>query len=93
MKVDIVYAEDINTQNYGIILADKIKEFLSKLKILKILNNTKAQEELENMVKQFKEFESCLEVIKEEEIVLKDGKLNSRIIYLKKLINKRKGLI
>ena len=93
MKVDIVYAEDINTQNYGIILADKIKEFFSKLKILKILNNTKAQEELENMVKQFKEFESCLEVIKEEEIVLKDGKLNSRIIYLKKLINKRKGLI
>ena len=93
MKVDIVYDEDINTQNYGIILADKIKEFLSKLKILKILNNTKAQEELENMVKQFKEFESCLEVIKEEEIVLKDGKLNSRIIYLKKLINKRKGLI
>ena len=62
VKVNITNAEDINTQNYGIILADKIKEFISKLKILKIL-------------------------------VLKDGKLNSRIIYLKQLLNKRKGLI
>ena len=93
IKVNIIYDEDINTQNYGIILADKIKEFISKLKILKILNNNKAQEELENMVKHFKEFENGLEVIKEEEIVLKDGKMNSRIIYLKKLLNKRKGLI
>ena len=93
VKVNVVYDEDINTQNYGIILADKIREFISKLKILKILNNNKAQEELENMVKHFKEFENGLEVINEEEIVLKDGKMNSRIIYLKKLLNKRKGLI
>ena len=93
VKVNIVNSEDINTQNYGIILADKIKEFISKLKILKILNNNKAQEELENMVKHFKEFENGLEVINQEEVVLKDGKMNSRIIYLKQLLNKRKGLI
>ena len=93
VKVNITNAEDINTQNYGIILADKIKEFMSKLKILKILNNEKAQEELENMVKHFKEFENGLEAINQEEVVLKDGKLNSRIIYLKQLLNKRKGLI
>ena len=93
IKVNIVNSEDINTENYGIILADKIKEFISKLKILKILNNNKAQEELENMVKHFKEFENGLEVINQEEVVLKDGKMNSRIIYLKQLLNKRKGLI
>ena len=93
VKVTIVNDEDINTQNYGIILADKIKEFISKLKILKILNNSKAQEELENMVKHFKDFENSLEVINEKELVLKDGKMNSRIIYLKQLLNKRKGLI
>ena len=93
VKVNIVYDEDINTQNYGFILADKIKEFMSKLKVLKILNNNKAQEELENMVNHFKEFENSLEVMKEEELVLKDGKMNSRIIYLKQLLSKRKGLI
>ena len=45
------------------------------------------------MIKKFKQFEDCLEKTKEEEITLKDGKLASRIIYLQKLINKRKGLI
>ena len=89
----ITNEEDINTQNYGIILADKIKEFITKLKILKILENTKAQEEVEKMVKCFKEFEENLEKVNEEELVLKDGKMNSRIQYIKSLINKRKGLI
>ena len=84
---------DINTQNYSIILADKIKEFITKLKILKILENTKAQEEIEKMVKFFKEFEDNLEKVDKEELVLKDGKMNSRIQYIKGLINKRKGLI
>ena len=89
----ITNEEDINTQNYGIILADKIKEFITKLKILKILENTKAQEEVEKMVKCFKDFEENLEKVNEEELVLKDGKMNSRIQYIKSLINKRKGLI
>ena len=85
--------EDINTQNYGIILADKIKEIITKLKILKILENNKAQEEVEKMVKCFKEFEDNLEKVEKEELVLKDGKMNSRIQHIKALINKRKGLI
>ena len=89
----ITNAENINNQNYGIILADKIKEYITKLKILKILNNNKAQEEIEKIVKCFKEFEDTLEKINEEELVLTDGKMNSRIQYMKKLINKRKGLI
>ena len=75
------------------ILADKVKEFMTKLKILKILENDKAQEEIEKMVKYFKEFEDGLEKINDEELILKDGKMNSRIQYIKQLINKRKGLI
>ena len=34
LKPKISSDEDINTQNYGIILADKVKEFMTKLKIL-----------------------------------------------------------
>ena len=45
------------------------------------------------MIKHFKEFENTLEVIKEQELVLKDGKMNSRILYIKQLLGKRKGLI
>ena len=46
------------------------------------------------MVQKFKEFEDCLEKTEgEEDIILKDGKMASRIVYLQKLICKRKGLI
>ena len=83
VNVNIVNDEDINTQNYGVISAYTIREFISKLKNLKILNNNKAQEKLENMAKDFKEFENGLEAIDELELVLKNGKMNSRIIYLK----------
>ena len=93
VKVDIQNGEDINLENYGTILADKIKVFMTKLKILKILENEKAKEEIEVMVKYFKEFEETLDKVNQEELVLKDGKMNSRIQYIKKLINQRKGLI
>ena len=93
VKVTIQNGEDINLENYGSILADKIKVFMTKLKILKILGNEKAKEEIEVMVKYFKEFEDTLEKVNQEELVLKDGKMNSRIQYIKKLINQRKGLI
>ena len=45
------------------------------------------------MVEHFKKFEDSLEKKQEEDISLKDGKMASRLVYLKKLINKRKGLI
>jgi hypothetical protein len=45
------------------------------------------------MVKYFKEFENTLDKVNQEELVLKDGKMNSRIQYIKKLIQRRKGLI
>ena len=93
VKVTITKGEDINLENYGTILADKIKVFMMKLKILKILENEKAKEEIETMVKYFKEFEDTLDKVNQEELVLKDGKMNSRIQYIKKLINQRKGLI
>ena len=93
VKVEIQNGEDINLENYGTILADKIKAFMTKLKILKILGNEKAKEEIDVMVKYFKEFEETLDKVNQEELVLKDGKMNSRIQYIKKLINQRKGLI
>ena len=93
VKVEIQTGEDINLENYGTILADKVKVFITKLKILKILGNEKAKEEIDLMVKYFKEFEDTLEKVNQEDLVLKDGKMNSRIQYIKKLINQRKGLI
>ena len=61
--------EVINTHNYGIILTDKFKGFI------RILENAKAQEEIEKMVKFYKEFED--NKIDKEELVLKDRKMNS----------------
>ena len=92
IKMNINKGEEINKANYGVILSSKMSEFLNKLKVLKIVNTEKSKKEIEQIVEIFKKFEECLES-KEEEITLKDGKMASRIIYLQKLINKRKGLI
>ena len=88
----VLKGEEINKSNYGYLLSTKIAEYLNKLKVLKIVNTEKSKKEIEQIVENFKKFEECLEN-KEEDIILKDGKMASRILYLQKLINKRKGLI
>ena len=93
IEVKLEDAENINIDKYEIILGDKIQEFIKKLKILKILNNDKTKEEMEKIIKHFKEFENGLEMMDLGSKVLKDGKLDSRILYIKQLIKKKKGLI
>ena len=92
VKMNIIKGEEINMSNYGVILASKISEYLNKLKVLKIVNCEKSQKEIEQIVANFKKFEESLEKT-EEDITLKDGKMASRLIYIQKLINKRKGLV
>ena len=92
VKMNINKGEEINKSNYGVILSNKISEFLNKLKVLKIVNTEKTQKEIEQIISKFKKFEECLDSM-EEDITLKDGKISSRIVYLQKLINKRKGLV
>ncbi len=92
VDMNVIYGEEINISNYGRILFNKINGYLNKLKVLKIVNNEKSQKEIEMIFNNFKIFEDSLEN-KEEELVLKDGKMASRILYIQKLINKRKGLI
>ena len=92
VEMNVIYGEEINISNYGRILYNKINGYLNKLKVLKIVNNEKSQNEIEMIFNNFKIFEDSLEN-KEEELVLKDGKMASRILYIQKLIKKRKGLI
>ena len=70
--------------------SDEIKD-ITELNIF--LNNNKVQEKPDNMAKHCKNWENGLGIIIEEEFVLKDEKMNSKIKYLKQLLNKRKALI
>jgi len=93
-KMNIKYGENLTTTNYSSILSTKISEFINKIKILKLIDGINAQKEIELIIQNFKKFEdSLLKEPEDEEVVLKDGKLASRLIFLRKLINKRKGLI
>ena len=49
-KMNIIKGQEINKSNYGIILANKIFEFLNKLKVLKIVNTEKTQKEIEQII-------------------------------------------
>ena len=94
IKMNIKYGETLTISNYSEILSNKISEFLNKLKILKLIDSSNAQKEINLIIQNFKKFEdSLMKDVGEEEIILKDGKLASRLIFLKKVINKRKGLI
>eukprot|EP00833_Pecoramyces_ruminatium_P012738 jgi/Orpsp1_1/1186770/evm.model.d7180000053193.1 len=94
IKMNIKYGEKLTTFNYSRILSTEISEFINKLKILKLVDGINAQKEIELIIQHFKKFEdSLMKEPEEEEIVLKDGKLASRLIFLRKLIDKRKGLI
>ena len=87
-KMNIKYGEELE------ILCTKISQYMNKLKILKLIDSANAQKEIELIIKNFKIFEDNLAKEEgEEDITLRDGKLASRIIFLKKLIKKRKGLI
>ena len=93
MKMNIKYGEELTISNYSQILSTKISEFINKLKILKLIDGLNAQKEIELIIENFKKFEDSLIKDTEEKIVLKDGKLASRLVYIRKLINKKKCLI
>ena len=94
-KMNIKYGEELKISNYSEILYTKISQYMNKLKILKLIDSNNAKKEIELIIKHFKMFEDSLAKGEEEEedIILRDGKLASRITFLKKLITKRKGLI
>ena len=92
-KMNIKYGEELKLSNYSEILSSKISQFMNKLRILKLFDCANAEKEMELIINYFKKLEDSL--AKEEtneEITLRDGKLGSRITFLKKLIKKR-GLI
>jgi hypothetical protein len=66
---------------------------LNKLKVLKVVNCQKSKKEIEQIVDCFKQFENSLEKTNKEEMTLKDGKMASRLLYMKKIINERQRLI
>lgn len=53
-KVDVIKGEEVNKSNYGIILSQKIAEYLNKLKVLKIVNTEKSKKEIAQIVENFK---------------------------------------
>ena len=72
----IIYEEDLNINNYKIILSDIIDDSMKKIKTFKILENDIAEKQIEMIVKSFKEFEVNLETLNEEEINLNGEKMN-----------------
>ena len=91
IKCDVEIGEDINENNFEVILKDKLNAIINKLKVLKIVNTEQAKNEMNKIVNSFKEFEQLL--INSESLALKDNKLSSRVTFIKKLIKKREGSI
>ena len=91
VNCNVEIGEEINDENISFILKDKINSIINKLKVLKIVNTDKTKLEMEKIVESFKDFEKIL--TNSKTLALKDNKLSSRVIFIKKLIRKRQDSI
>ena len=94
INIKVEVSNEINYENYHKILGEKIKTFMNKIKILKIINTSEAKLEMEKIISSFQKFESSNFTKPEflEEIKV-DNTLSSRIQYIKTLIKKNSTMI
>ena len=94
--VEIENVNEIDEDNYKVILGNKINWYLQKLKVLKIVGTEAAMKELNEIVQYFQQFEESLTKIEDDEEMKKyttTPKIATRINLMKKMIKKRTGTI
>ena len=84
--------EEFNFENYKKIIDKKMQFYYSKIKTLKKLNSIKSIEEINNIITYFENFEYNLLNIEEENINYIDNKINTRIFYLEKELQKKEQI-
>ena len=94
INIKVELSNEINHENYHKILGEKIKTFMNKIKILKIINTSEAKTEMEKIISTFQKFESS-NFMKPEflEEVNFNNSLSSRIQYIKSLVKKSSTMI
>ena len=81
--------EEFNFENYKKIIDKKMQFYYSKFTTLKKLNTIKSIEEINNIISYFENFELNLN---EENINYIDNKINTRIFYLEKELQKKEQI-
>ena len=89
IELKIKLGEDINQDNYKIVLNDSINFFMKKLKILKILNNEESQKEMNQIVSFFESLENSVF----NGSFINDEKISSRKRFIQNTLKKRKASI
>lgn len=80
----------MTSQNYRIILGEKIQIYLHKLKILKILKTDAATNEMNEMINFFNQLESGFEFSSKENYkILENNPTEARVSFSKNCIEKR----
>ena len=86
IPVKIIFKNNITTDNYLNVMERKLKMYLQKIKILKILNTKESTDEIDNIINFFNNFEKNLNPFNE----ILDNKLSSRLIYIENTLKKKK---
>ena len=86
IPVKIIVKDKVTNGNYLSILERKLKFYLQKIKILKIVNTEESILNMEKIIEFFKNFENSL---LSNEIV--DNKISSRIQYIENTLKKKKN--
>jgi hypothetical protein len=89
LAVDIVVSLSntvLDKETFNIMMKDKTDKFIQQMKILKVINTKEAKNEMNQILKYFKDFEQYVD--SKDDFVL-DSTLASRLLYYKKTISKR----
>ena len=86
-QISFIEKCNLSIDNYKKIIHKKIKFYFKRIKTLKILNTKESLEKLNKIINYFSKFESNLSEIQKHKL---DTKISSRLMYLKKNIQRRK---
>ena len=87
IEVNVEVMSKIGFDNYQNVIENKIEYYLQKMKILKLLNTTEANKEMNKIIEYFESIEKAL--VKSEESLMTNNSISSRLIYIKNIVTKR----
>ena len=89
-EVEVVHKERLGFDSYNSILKDKVTYFMKRLRVLKILGTSEAQNEIGSIVRYFEELEKNFAMNEPDAVdLLKNKGLQSRLKFFRDLIGKK----
>lgn len=87
--LEMVEGTSVSPSTMGTILEDRLEFFVSKLKVLKVIDTQQAKDQIDQIVYFFKEFEASLKPDDDLAPLLAGGGLKNRALFMRRNLQRR----